>query len=50
MFNYVTLQMCFRYADQITVGDELLVHGNGHIMQARVINVSSSVMQGGNHS
>ena len=42
--------MCLRYADQITVGNELLVQGNGQLIQATVINVSSSVMQGGNHS
>ena len=42
--------MCFRYADQVIVGDKYLVQENDHIIQARVINVSSSVMQGGNHA
>ena len=41
--------MCFRYADQVTIGDELLVQENDQLIQATVIDVSSSVMQGSNH-
>ena len=37
----------FRYADQVSVGDELLVKGNGNLMSSeKVVNVSNIIMQG----
>ena len=36
----------FRYADQLTIGDELLVQGNSKLTPAKVIHVSNLVMQG----
>ena len=46
----ITHKHNFRYADQVTMGDEVLVHENGQLIHANVIDVSSSVMQGNNHS
>ena len=36
----------FRYADQVLIGDELLVQGNNEMTPAKVINISSFMMQG----
>ena len=41
--------MCLRYADQVTVGDKVLVQGTDQLIQAKVIEISSSVMQGDKH-
>ena len=38
--------MSFRYADKILIDDEILVQGNNGLTPAKVINVSSIVMQG----
>ena len=38
----------FRYADQITTGDEVLVQENDQLTHEVVMNVSSSMMQGDN--
>ena len=45
--NYNT-KLCFRYADKVSIGDEILVHETNLITQGRVINMSSITMQG-NH-
>ena len=39
-------EIIFRYADQLTIGDEVLVQGSDKLTNAIVINVSSSLMQG----
>ena len=46
--NNITYKMSIiiRYADQITIGDEVLIQENDKLIQAIVINVSSSIMQG----
>ena len=36
----------YRYADQVLVGDEVLVQGIDNLIPAKVINVSSLNMQG----
>ena len=36
----------FRFADQVTVGDEVLIQMNNYLTPGKVINVSSSDMQG----
>ena len=36
----------YRYADQVLVGDEVLVQGNDEVIPAHVINVTSNIMQG----
>ena len=36
----------FRYANLLTIGDELLVQGNNKLTPAKVIHVSNLVMQG----
>ena len=36
----------FRNADQLTIGDELLVQGNNELVPAKVISVSNLIMQG----
>ena len=38
--------ICFRYADQVAVGDEILTPGNAKLSPATVINLSSTKMQG----
>ena len=39
------LNDCFRCADQLEIGDELLVQGNNDFTPAKVINVSNLFMQ-----
>ena len=36
----------FSYADQVSVGDEVLVEGNDYLAPVEVIEVSSTKMQG----
>ena len=36
----------FRYADQVAIGDEVLVQENDGLTPSKVINVTSSTMQG----
>ena len=36
----------FRNADQLTIGDELLVQGNNELVPTKVISVSNLIMQG----
>ena len=44
------MEFCyFRYADQVSVNDQVLVKGNYGLTPALVVNVSDSVMQG-NHN
>ena len=38
----------FRYADQVSVGDEVLVEGNEQLIPAEVINVLTLAIQGNN--
>ena len=35
-----------RFADQVTIGDQLLVEASGEFVSARVINISSDLLQG----
>ena len=42
--------LLFRYADNISVGDEVLVEGNDKLTPLRVINVSNIMMQGHYHN
>ena len=35
-----------RYANKVTVDDEVLVQGNGELISEKVVNVSSQIMQG----
>ena len=46
--NNITFKMSIiiRYADQITIGDEVLIQENEQLTHGIVINVSSSIMQG----
>ena len=41
---------CFRYAEQVLIGDEVLVKGNNELAPAKVINVSELKMQGNHHT
>ena len=46
-FEYSSTTICFfRYADQVSIGNEVLVEGNDELTPAKVINVNSSSMQG----
>ena len=36
----------FRYADQVAIGDEVLVQENDDLTPSKIINVTSSTMQG----
>ena len=38
--------LSYRYADQVSVGDEVLVLRNDELMPAKVMDVSSIIMQG----
>ena len=40
------MSIIIRYADQITIGDEVLIQENDKLTHGIVINVSSSIMQG----
>ena len=46
MENIEQIYYFIRYADQVCVGDEVLVQKNDNLFPAKVINVSSLVMQG----
>ena len=37
---------CFRYADQVSVGDEILVQENNELIPDKVIKKSNFVMEG----
>ena len=39
---------CFRYADQVSVGDEILVQENNELIPDKVIKKSNFVMEGKN--
>ena len=45
----VSYYIYFRYADQVAIGDEVLVQGNDGFTPQRVFNVSYSMMQGDNN-
>ena len=36
----------FRYTDEVSVGDEVLVHENDELIPAKVIRVANALMQG----
>ena len=36
----------FSYADQVSIGDDVLIQGNNKLITVEVINVSSIIMQG----
>ena len=38
--------LSYRYADQVSVGDEVMVLRNDKFMPAKVMNVSNLIMQG----
>ena len=40
------LEFFFRYADQLSIGDEVLIETSKTLIPAKVINVSNSLMQG----
>ena len=40
---------CFRYADEVSVGDEVLAQGNDEFIPEKVLNVSTFPLQG-NHN
>ena len=44
--NFEKINESFRYADQLEIGDKLLVQGNNGLTPAKVINMSTFVMQG----
>ena len=46
--NNITFKMSIiiRYADQITIGDEVLIQENDKLIHGIVTSVSSSIMQG----
>ena len=44
--HYTVVQFSFRYADQITIDDEVLIPENNEVNPTKVISVSSFVMQG----
>ena len=45
--EYSSIIICFfRYADQVSIGNEALVEGNDELTPAKVINVNSSSMEG----
>ena len=46
--NELKIAPSFRYAGQVSVGDEVLVQGKYYLTPATVINVSSLIMQGDN--
>ena len=41
--------LLYRYASQVSVGDEVLVLRNDELMPVKVVNVSSLIMQGNSH-
>ena len=44
--NLNHLSFSYSYAGQVSVGDEVLVQKDDNILPAKVINVSSIIMQG----
>ena len=42
----ITIKFSFRYADQITIDDEVLIPQNNEVTPTKVISVSSFAMQG----
>ena len=46
MENNEQIYSIFRFADQVYVGDEVLVQKNDNLIAAKVISVSSLIMQG----
>ena len=42
------MSIIIRYADQITIGDEVLIQENYQLTLGMVINISSSMMPGEN--
>ena len=44
--KFEILNESFRYADQLEIGDVLLVQGNNGLTPAKVINISNLIMQG----
>ena len=48
--TYHNNMLWYRYADQVSVGDEVMVLRNDKLMSAKVMNVSSFIMQGNYNS
>ena len=44
----ITINIPLRYANQLSIGDEILVQENNELIPEQVINVSNIIMQG-NH-
>ena len=40
----------FRYAEQVSINDDILVYGNDNMIPANVINISNFSMQGNLYS
>ena len=36
----------FRYANKVSLGDEVLIHRNGEMTTTKVINITKTLMQG----
>ena len=43
------INMCLRYASQLSIGDEVLVHRNYKLVPQKVINISNVAMPGDDH-
>ena len=48
--NYVVMEYFFRYAEQLSNGDEVLIQKNFELSPEKVINVSDIIMTGKNPS
>ena len=46
ILSTLIIAVCFRYAGNVCVGDEVLVDGNGKLIPTQVVNVSTLFMQG----
>ena len=43
------INIYFRYADQVSIGDEVLVRRNDELIPGNVTNISSFMMQGNSY-
>ena len=49
MINLNNTTYCFRFADQVSVGDEVAAQKNDELLPEKVVNVSSFTMSGTSH-
>ena len=40
------LSVVFRFANQVSIGDEVLTMENGHVTTTKVVNVTNMIMKG----